>query len=496
MDHSPAPTVPDRFQIPDRFVSWLTIGVLILGTAGHLAAYFSRPSFWYDEAYLLLNIREKSYVELLGPTLNQQAAPPLFMWSLRLMYDLFGMSELAMRFPPMLAGLLALFVAVPLGRTALPSSGRLWPVWFAALSFHGITLSNDVKPYSLDLLMTELVLLAGLSRLKPPGPDHPRYAEAGLLLLAVLAPWLSYPSVFSLGGVGLAWAWVCVRHRDRRTIIGFLSYVLMGLASGIVLYLTVIRFQRTATLTDYWAFGFIDCRSGWDAMRSLLSLVRQAGDYHTTGMGIPFLVLAPLGWLVLRRRSPAAALALTGAVLLMLAANLMKAYPMQGRLVMFAAPIMWLSVGAALGETLDRIGGRWRQILFAVFLFLPVSDVSRTVLLVKNGGGTMTDFRGACDYLRKHRQPEDTVWMPMPEPYNIYNGSPDGLVSSRLSIDGVIAAAAGHRIWLVTPPDGPMRSFATIAEFETSLTAAGYRKTDEQPFFGILALTYERPSRD
>src|SRR5689334_4080513 len=72
---------------------WALAALLAVGVAARLRLYASCPSYWYDEAYLLLNVFRKSCLELLGPLRDDQAAPPLFLWALRGLYAACGGGE-------------------------------------------------------------------------------------------------------------------------------------------------------------------------------------------------------------------------------------------------------------------------------------------------------------------------------------------------------------------------------------------------------------------
>src|SRR5579875_505344 len=136
--------------------------LLALGIAARIRQYAACPSFWYDEAYLLLNVYHKSFVELLGPLGDNQAAPPLFLWLLRGLYHFGGGSEWWMRLPALAASLAGLLVMIPLARRVAGPRGRLWAVAFCTFGHHAALHANEVKPYALDFLMTELILLAAL----------------------------------------------------------------------------------------------------------------------------------------------------------------------------------------------------------------------------------------------------------------------------------------------------------------------------------------------
>ncbi|HMC65613.1 MAG TPA: hypothetical protein VKI65_11805, partial [Gemmataceae bacterium] len=80
----------------------------LVGVAARLRQYLAAPSFWYDEAFLLTNICEMSFGELVGPLRDNQVAPPLFLWILRALYVALGPGELVMRLPAMAASVAAL----------------------------------------------------------------------------------------------------------------------------------------------------------------------------------------------------------------------------------------------------------------------------------------------------------------------------------------------------------------------------------------------------
>jgi hypothetical protein len=52
--------------------------LLALGIAARCRQYVGCPSYSYDEAYLLLNVFERSYTELVGALSHNLVVPPLF----------------------------------------------------------------------------------------------------------------------------------------------------------------------------------------------------------------------------------------------------------------------------------------------------------------------------------------------------------------------------------------------------------------------------------
>src|SRR5579875_2836697 len=143
-----------------RFSRNILFFLWALGIALRIRQYAACPSYWYDEAYVLLNIFRKSFAALLGPLHENQAAPLLFLWLLRGLYQLAGGGERWMRLPALAASVAGLFVMAALARRIAGRRGKWWAVAFCVFGHHAIAHANEVKPYALDFLMTELVLLA------------------------------------------------------------------------------------------------------------------------------------------------------------------------------------------------------------------------------------------------------------------------------------------------------------------------------------------------
>ena len=76
------PAAPPSPALRRATVAWLVL-VLGLGVAVRCRQYLACPSYWYDEAYLLLNVFGESFRDLAGPLDHDQVAPPLFVWLLR-----------------------------------------------------------------------------------------------------------------------------------------------------------------------------------------------------------------------------------------------------------------------------------------------------------------------------------------------------------------------------------------------------------------------------
>jgi uncharacterized membrane protein len=424
----------------------LLLPLLAIGTAARVRYYAAHTSYWYDEAYLLLNVFRRSWLELLGPLHDDQAAPPLFLWCLRGLYRTVGGGEWAMRLPALAAGLLALMVLVPLARRAVGRRGWLWAVACGALCPHAIAHACEVKPYTLDVLVAEVVLLAALGCLRASARGGTR-ERLFLGIMVVLSPWLSFPAVFVAGSACLALLADALRRRRRGLLLSWLVVQGAFLLSCLALWLAVIRHQSTGRLHRFWDSSFLDLSSPQATLTWLARCLVEAGNYAGRDVGLVVVVLAVLGGVSLWRRAPARLLLLAGPLVLALAACALRYYPLAGRLLLFLAPSLWL-LGARGLVCLARLlpqRKRWLGPVLPVVLLVPAGVwVGRNLAEVT----PRAQFREAFQYVHENQGEGDGVWVSHPQVYEVYHGRPPEL-SAYSTSEEVVRAARRGRLWLI-----------------------------------------------
>src|SRR5947208_22979 len=89
------------FQFPYATSFYL---VVVIGLALRLWLLLMNHSLWLDESSLALSILAGSFVELLFPLANGQAAPVGFLWLAKAVTVIAGSSEVSLRLVPFLAG--------------------------------------------------------------------------------------------------------------------------------------------------------------------------------------------------------------------------------------------------------------------------------------------------------------------------------------------------------------------------------------------------------
>ncbi len=477
-----------------RIALGLALILALLGLWARLRQYLAAPSYWYDEAYLLLNIFHKSYRDLLGPLTDDQSGAPLYLWSLRFLYEVVGPWEWVMRLPAFLAGLLALPLMFVVSRRWTTAPAWLWAIGLCLVSKHAIQHSNEVKPYAIDLLVTLLILNSALAA--GLGSAGPRKSSAGLLLWALAAPWISLPSIFVLGGAGMALLWDVRRATRPRPWLLPAGFAVVCLLSFSTLWMLVLRNQQTESLHRFWGAHFADASSCISLLRSLLKCLLEIGSYGSNGLAVPLVLFAAVGAVLIWRTCPPKAILLVGPVALAIGASFVHAYPMSDRLVFFLLPCLWLLAAECIGRVAGAaLRANWPKLLSLICLaalaavLLPgAADAQR---LVVQTDGRMA-FRQAFDVMRHDRLPGDLLWVSHCQVYEVYYGKSEPCLAGDTPVDEIVRLAACRRLWLITAAR-PSGLFPPAAALDSALEAAGFHVLCEQRLKGVLLRLYGRP---
>lgn len=310
-------------------LTWILATVAIGIRAYH---YLRNNPVWCDELWILRNIVGKSFLELLGPLTDIQAAPPLFLWIERVVYLLFGPSTYVMRLIPFLASCSAVLLLVPLGRRCLSPRALPWAILLMGCSESLMNYACEVKPYAIDALLGVALPLAFL-------------ATAGwrfrnrILLFTMLAPvviFLSYPGCFLYGGVMTAFLpdlWMR-RHRWQ-SWLGCLVLACTTFLSFFLLLIGPVQAQHTASLKEWW-IDWPNWHHPWSVPLWSLDVLFRFLEFIWRPTGMALLVPALLGlrsfWQ--RRQQRELVLFVVPGLLTMLAAWI-HAYPFESRVILY-----------------------------------------------------------------------------------------------------------------------------------------------------------------
>ncbi len=341
----------------------LLAAALGLSALIRIPIYAGRPSLWIDEARLALSVGTRSYRELLKPLDYDQAAPPLFLWATKLAVAMGGMSELALRALPLVAGLFVPALAWAVGRRLGGTRIGLLAAFLCAASPGLVRHVAELKPYQLDAFIGLALICTYLAERRPGG------ARLGpwIALLGSVSVWASTTAVFVLGALALL---ALAEPRTEKHASGRLTAVpalVSWTASFVAAYWLVYRHvAANPYLRDFWRDGFITLGSAdwlpraWGSLQAILSegfvtgiLELPAGGPLTAvavNAGVAVLgTIIVLGVVALARRGGWTTLALlAGPWAAVVCASLLGLYPLRPRLTLFGLPLLAIAVAAGL----------------------------------------------------------------------------------------------------------------------------------------------------
>ncbi|MCE9607092.1 MAG: glycosyltransferase family 39 protein [Planctomycetia bacterium] len=335
----------------DRWV-WMLVA---LGLAARITRYLLCFPLWDDECFLMVNLIDRGYGELMQPLDFHQVAPLLYLWLERTMIDWFGYNEYAMRFPALVSGIATLLLFRHIAKRLLSGVALLTAVAIFSVAYPCIRYSAEAKPYGTDLLFGLLLMAGAIEwRLKP---EQSRWGWF-LAALAPLAIGMSYPAAFVAGGLGL---WLIPMLWRTRSVGGWSAWFAFNAATCLAFlgfFLLTVGSQSTAELpfmTEFWKESFPPLSEPWKLPFWFINV--HVGSWLSYPLGgkrggsiltFTWVVVAVVMWYRTRRRD------LVGLCLLPLGLNMIAAalhrYPYGGhpKLVHYSAGPICLMAGYGL----------------------------------------------------------------------------------------------------------------------------------------------------
>jgi len=250
-----------RFRGPVG-IARLTMVLLAVGLAWRIVRYAMCFPVWGDEAYVVVNLMSRDFARMMGQLEYNQFAPIGFMWGELVALKALGASAWALRLWPFLCGLAAMVLFWRLARRVMSRRAALLAVGIFAASFSLVRHGAEIKPYSVDLLVSTSLTCLGWSLLHGSGSP---WRWGGLAALSGLAVWISYPSVFVAGGVVLVLTWDQIRRRRVRPLLAAVAVAAVLAASfAAVLHLSIEPMMRAGgSIRTPWASAFPPIRRPW-----------------------------------------------------------------------------------------------------------------------------------------------------------------------------------------------------------------------------------------
>ncbi len=214
-------------------IGGITAAFVFLGLAGRLIRYLLCFPLWPDETFLAANFLDGKFSGLVGALDYHQVAPLFFLWAEQLIVNILGFTEYALRLFPFLAGVASVILFYRLAAKLTKGSARLLATAIFAVSYYPIRHSAEVKPYSIDLLVSVVFLVLAVEWWSRPKQNRPLRI---LTLFAPAAVGLSFPAVFVGGAVSLGVLLTIWKYRIKKAMLPWAAYSVALAASFLVIY--------------------------------------------------------------------------------------------------------------------------------------------------------------------------------------------------------------------------------------------------------------------
>ncbi len=377
------PSPPPSTSWPRGLTSSVAILVL-LGVGWRLTRYFLQFPIWGDEAHLALNILDRDYLGLTQPLRFVQAAPILFLWAERAVFETLGGSELALRLLSVLAGLGGLLLFWRMAKFALPPLPAALSVGILAVSYYPVRHSCEVKPYGIDLFASVVFLGLAVGWIRQP--ERMRWP----LLLTLLTPLLlgiSYPAVIIAGSVVLAMLpTMAAATWKQRGFYAVFAAVMLGSFLGYYLLIGAAQYHSTGGGDSVFYQDTFPPSEPLAVCRWLLSvhtgnmLAYPAGSHSGGSTLTALLCLAGIAWLMRSRQWSLLVLCVSPFVLTLIASALRR-YPYgdSARFEQHLAPVICLLAGCGMAAVIEYFAksaaSRRRAIVMAMSVLALVGAV-------------------------------------------------------------------------------------------------------------------------
>jgi len=349
---------------------WL---ILAIGVLLRTVQYVLDMSLWIDEAFISLNIIERSWAELLQPLSYRQGAPLGFLALEKLAVTMMGTSEWALRLFPFLAGVASLGLFQAIAVRLMPLSAATIAVGLFAISDRLIYYSAEVKQYSSDVAITLLLCLVLIPR-QAQFTSWRRY-----LLMAIvggLAIWCSHPAVLVLAGMGCTLFLSAIHEQSWEKVRGYLGVFTVWLASFAAFYFISLRslIGNEALQKSFETGNNAFMPLPPTSLADFDWFVQHFFSFFDYPVGLPLIGLATLCFMAgiysLWQQDKSKLFLLISPILMTLLASGLHQYPFEPRLMLFAVPLTLLVLAAGSRYLVTKLQPNSRWIGFALIALL------------------------------------------------------------------------------------------------------------------------------
>ncbi|MCM8787972.1 MAG: hypothetical protein NC935_07995 [Candidatus Omnitrophica bacterium] len=242
--------------------------------------YISQRPLWLDEKLILENIIKKPTFLLLGPLENSQAFPRVYLILIKIFAQKLNYHILVLRFFPLISMLVAFFIWQRIYKTQFYLN---FSYLLGVLSFLGswriLYYSNELKPYSLDVLIVGCFVLYLINQKALYTKNQKLF-----IFLTLLLP---FTILFSYASFFMFWLVFVNLFKNRKNRTLALLYIFLCLLFfAFVFYLDLQYSFKDKGLINYWNDYFLCTTNLYCFLKSFGEGIRKLVVWWFSDLGI------------------------------------------------------------------------------------------------------------------------------------------------------------------------------------------------------------------
>lgn len=345
-----------NFKTIDKF-KIINFGMILIGVILRLYLYFLNRSFWLDECNLANNL-DLPFKSLAYNLDFNQSAPFLFLVFSKVMFLFFNSySELALRFLPLIASILGLFLFYFILKDVIKNKIILTILNFLFIFNEKlIYYSQEFKQYGFDVFIV-LGLIYLFSKIKIEELSKKRLVLLSIFL--VFLPFLSLASCFVLGGYFI----LSLKKDFKKALFCFFPSILI-FGFYFIKILLPLKEKMIENYSYLWSDGFL----GINLIQNLEIYKQTSSFYFMQDKFFLFgLILFFIGIFILIKQKTKITNLIVLTFLMSVLTSFLHIYPIKERVSLYLIPLLLIIYGAFSNLDLNK---HKKLFTFCLVLFL------------------------------------------------------------------------------------------------------------------------------
>jgi hypothetical protein len=375
---------------------WFAAAMILAwaGAALEIAQWAAARPLWLDEEMIAINLRDRTLADLAGPLWLGQSAPFGWLALQRGITQLFGTSELVLRFVPLLFGLGTLATAVWIGRRWMGPLGAAVLVLLCVvgqwISFYAL----ELKPYSADIFWS--LLLPALATWAFEASDERRVRITVWWIVAAVGQWFANGALLVTPSCAVALLLCLWRQHGWRAATGAAVPGLVWAGSFGLHWATTLRHTIASSfLQEYWSFALPPASAGIGGTVFWLASQLSPFAIKPGGANLWFLFWIAVGAgvaLLIRDRFPLGlAIGLIPVSAFALAAC--RLAPLYERLSLWVVPALYVAIATSIDGGLSLFRTKWSQRRWIIASLAATAAIVGTLVSVDLAARGVEDMR-------------------------------------------------------------------------------------------------------